>query len=249
MNDDLKVLIVDDEPAARRKLRLFLSLVSGFIVVGEAQNGLEALEFIEKNEPDIVFLDIQMPQMGGIAVASNLEDNPDIRIVFVTAYNEFAVKAFELNAVDYLLKPFDKARFKKSIDRIKDRQKPDFPSMSSVLNDIESQSEYPKQLLFKTNSGLIVTRTDDVEWVESSGNYVKVCLKDDAFIARQTLLALQSQLDPKQFIRIHRSHLVNLLSVAKATALGKGDYTITLHSGVELKLSRSFEEEFFKVFS
>lgn len=250
MSKQIRVLIVDDEEPARQKLRLFLAAESDFVVVAEAKNGLEALQLVDSIHPDVIFLDIQMPKLDGLAVAANLENMANTRIVFVTGFNEYAIKAFELNAVDYLLKPYDKGRLQKTLSRVRGQSLLEKPySIPKLVQDYRSEQRYPQQLLFKTENAFEVVQTDDIEWIESSANYVKVCLFDNAFIARQTLTMLQSQLDPTRFIRIHRSHIINITAVKKVSSLSKGDYNLQLKSGTELKLSRSYKEQFFQYFT
>ena len=245
-----RVIVVDDEAAARQKLIHFLKEHSDFEVVAEAKNGIEALECIDKFNPSLIFLDIQMPKLDGISVASNLELNKEIAIVFVTGFNDYAVTAFELNAVDYLLKPYDKARLAKTLNRFRKfsgkTQKFDIPKL--VL-DYRTDQHYPKTLLFKAEGSIEVVQADEVQWIESSGNYIKVCLERTAFIARQTLTGAQSQLNPTIFVRIHRSHVININEVIQITPISKGDHTLQLKSGTELKLSRAYQENFFKVFN
>ncbi len=244
-----KVLVVDDEPAARQKLIHFIKEHADFEVIAEARNGIEALECIEKYSPSLVFLDIQMPKLDGISVAGNLEFNKDIAIVFVTGFNEYAIKAFELNAVDYLLKPYDKTRFAKTLNRFREfsgkMQRYDIPKL---VQDYRAEQHYPKTLLFKAEGSIEVAKADEIQWLESSGNYIKVCLERTAFIARQTLTGAQSQLDPNIFIRIHRSHVININEVSQVVPISKGDYTLVLKSGTELRLSRAYSDNFFKLF-
>lgn len=245
-----KVLVVDDEPAARQKLIHFLKEHSDFEVVAEARNGVEALECIDKFTPSLIFLDIQMPKLDGIAVASNLEFNKEIAIVFVTGFNEYAIRAFELNAVDYLLKPYDKARLAKTLNRFREfsGKTQDF-DIPKLVQDYRTDQHYPKTLLFKAEGTIEVAQADEVQWIESSGNYIKVCLERTAFIARQTLTGAQSQLDPAIFVRIHRSHVININEVIQVTPISKGDHTLQLRSGTELRLSRAYQENFFKIFN
>ena len=245
-----KVLVVDDEPAARQKLIHFLKEHSDFEVVAEARNGVEALECIDKFTPSLIFLDIQMPKLDGIAVASNLEFNKEIAIVFVTGFNEYAIRAFELNAVDYLLKPYDKARLAKTLNRFREfsGKTQDF-DIPKLVQDYRTDQHYPKTLLFKAEGTIEVAQADEIQWIESSGNYIKVCLERTAFIARQTLTGAQSQLDPAIFVRIHRSHVININEVIQVTPISKGDHTLQLRSGTELRLSRAYQESFFKIFN
>lgn len=250
VSSSFKVLVVDDEPAARQKLIHFLKEHSDFEVVAEARNGVEALECIDKFTPSLIFLDIQMPKLDGIAVASNLEFNKEIAIVFVTGFNEYAIKAFELNAVDYLLKPYDKARLAKTLNRFREfsGKTQDF-DVPKLVQDYRTDQHYPKTLLFKAEGTIEVAQADEVQWIESSGNYIKVCLERTAFIARQTLTGAQSQLDPAIFVRIHRSHVININEVIQVTPISKGDHTLQLRSGTELRLSRAYQENFFKIFN
>ena len=250
VSSSFKVLVVDDEPAARQKLIHFLKEHSDFEVVAEARNGVEALECIDKFTPSLIFLDIQMPKLDGIAVASNLEFNKEIAIVFVTGFNEYAIKAFELNAVDYLLKPYDKARLAKTLNRFREfsGKTQDF-DIPKLVQDYRTDQHYPKTLLFKAEGTIEVAQADEVQWIESSGNYIKVCLERTAFIARQTLTGAQSQLNPAIFVRIHRSHVININEVIQVTPISKGDHTLQLRSGTELRLSRAYQENFFKIFN
>ena len=243
-----RALIVDDEPPAREKLAYFLKSESDFDVVGEAGNGVEALEQIELLKPDVVFLDIQMPELDGISVAANLEDCDDLKIVFVTGFNEFAIQAFELNAVDYLLKPYDRERLQKSLQRLRRRQSQNRPTLDKLISDYRSGEVYAEQLMFKTEADIRVINSADIQWAEASGNYVKICTRQTAFIARQTLVNFQSQLDPKSFVRIHRSHLVNVASVVQLSSLSKGDFELLLTDGTRLRLSRSYKDDFFALF-
>jgi len=249
-SDIYKVLVVDDEPAARQKLIHFLNEYTDFEVVAEAKNGIEALEHIEKLAPSLVFLDIQMPKLDGISVASNLEFNKDIAIVFVTGFNEYAIKAFELNAVDYLLKPYDKARLAKTISRFREFSgKTQSFNIPKLVQDFRAEQHYPKTLLFKVEGSIEVVQADEIQWIESSGNYIKVCLERTAFIARQTLTGAQSQLDPEVFVRIHRSHIININDVTRIEPISKGDHTLVLKSATELRLSRAYGDNFFKIFN
>lgn len=244
------VLVVDDEPAARQKLIFFLQEHKDFRVVAQAQNGIEALECIEEYSPDLVFLDIQMPLLDGMSVASNLEHDRKTSIVFVTGFNEYAIKAFELNAVDYLLKPYDKGRLAKTLTRFREYTGTITEyNIPKIIQDYRAEQHFPEKLLFKAEGTIEVVGADEIQWVESSGNYVKVCLERTAFIARQTLTTVQSQLDPEKFVRIHRTHLINVDEVASADHISKGDYELTLKCGTNLRLSRGYKKRFFEVFS
>lgn len=243
------VVVVDDEPAARQKLIYFLQDHPDFRVVAQAQNGVEALECIEQFSPALVFLDIQMPILDGMSVASNLEYNNKTSIVFVTGFNEYAIRAFELNAIDYLLKPYDKGRLAKTLTRYREYtgtvSKYNIPQ---IIQDYRAEQSFPEKLLFKSEGTIEVVAADEIQWIESSGNYVKVCMERTAFIARQTLTTVQSQLDPQKFVRIHRTHIININEVANAEHISKGDYNLTLKCGTALRLSRGYKNRFFDVF-
>ena len=245
----LKVILIDDEPPARDKLRRLLAPHDDFEIIDEANNGVDGLRLIEGLKPDVVFLDIQMPRLDGLSVASNMQDNLNTKIVFTTGYNEHALRAFELSAIDYLLKPFDKQRFENTLNRIRNhkgaRAEDNIPTL---IQDYRSQQSYPERMMLKTDDGIRVIGCYDIQWVEASGNYVKICLKDNVFIARQTLNGLQSQLDVEQFVKIHRSHVVNINAVSKVEPIGKGDYHIQLVGGETLRLSRGYNANFFALF-
>jgi len=244
------VLVVDDEPAARQKLIFFLQEHKDFRVVAQAKNGIEALECIEQYSPALVFLDIQMPLLDGMSVASNLEYSKDIAIVFVTGFNEYAIKAFELNAVDYLLKPYDKGRLAKTLTRFREYTGTISEyNIPKIIQDYRAEQHFPEKLLFKSEGTIEVVSAEEIQWIESSGNYVKVCLERTAFIARQTITTVQSQLDPEQFVRVHRTHIVNKNEVATVEHISKGDYELTLKCGTKLRLSRGYKKRFFEVFS
>jgi two-component system LytT family response regulator len=244
------VLVVDDEPAARQKLVFFLQEHKDFRVVAQAKNGIEALECIDKYSPALVFLDIQMPLLDGMTVASNLEHNKDIAIVFVTGFNEYAIKAFELNAVDYLLKPYDKGRLAKTLTRFREYTGTISEyNIPKIIQDYRAEQHFPEKLLFKSEGAIEVVSAEEIQWIESSGNYVKVCLERTAFIARQTITTVQSQLNPEQFVRVRRTHIVNKDEVATVDHISKGDYELTLKCGTKLRLSRGYKKRFFEVFS
>lgn len=245
-----KVLVVDDEPAARQKLIFFLKEHKDFEVIAQACNGVEALKSIEEYSPDLVFLDIQMPLLDGMSVASNLEYDKNTAIVFVTGFNEYAIKAFELNAVDYLLKPYDKGRLAKTLTRFREYTGTISEyNIPKIIQDYRAEQHFPEKLLFKAEGTIEVVGANEIQWVESSGNYVKVCLERTAFIARQTLTTVQSQLNPEKFVRIHRTHIINIDQVTCAEHISKGDYELTLKCGTQLRLSRGYKKHFFELFS
>ncbi|MBT6034867.1 MAG: response regulator transcription factor [Kordiimonadaceae bacterium] len=249
MMDKFKVILIDDEPPARDKLRRLLAPHDDFEIIGEADNGVDGLQAIEDLSPDVIFLDIQMPRLDGLSVASNMQDNLNTRIVFTTGYNEHALRAFKLSAIDYLLKPFDKQRFGNTLNRIRNHKGARAAdNIPALIQDYRAQQSYPERMMLKTDDGIRVIGCNDIQWAEASGNYVKICLKDNVFIARQTLNGLQSQLDERKFVKIHRSHVVNVDAVSKVEPIGKGDYHIQLVDGETLRLSRGYNPDFFALF-
>ncbi len=241
----IRVLIADDEIAAREKLAYFLSEIAEFSVTHSVSNGEAALQAIAEGNVDIAFLDILMPGKNGLETATEISQQTPIAIVFVTAFDEFAIQAFELNAMDYLLKPYDKSRLKKTLERAQHQVRGE---ASQKAMHILNASAPEKRHIFKTSDGFTSLAETNIEWIEASGNYIKVCAKNNAIIARQTLSSIQTQLPANRFVRIHRSHLVNISCVSEVAPLNKGDYKIILESGTQLRLSRGFKEAFFNIF-
>ena len=245
MHSPVRVLIVDDEEDARKKIALFLKNQADFEIVGEAKDGEEALTLAYSLVPDLIFLDVQMPRVDGFTVAANLIDDPKIRVIFVTAFDRYAVGAFELNAVDYLLKPFDRERFESALKRFSaSTRNGQSERIPILIKSYREKSHYPAKLVFRSDAGLQLVSISRIEWVESSGNYVKVCSKDHAFLARQTMVSVQNQLPAAKFIRIHRSFLVNMDRVSRVRALQKSDYEVKMESGAKLRLSRTYANDF-----
>lgn len=242
---DLTALIVDDEAAAREKLSMLLAEADGLRVVGHAVDGLDALEKIEALHPDLVFLDIKMPGLDGLAVASALDPQSGPAIVFVTAFDQHAIDAFDLAAIDYLLKPFDRARLDKTLARVARFVRRSASRPADLEGYYRQTGRYPARLIFRSDRGNEMVSRDDIEWLESCGNYVKICLRDDAFVARQTLNSVHAQLPPEIFIRVHRSHVVNLRSIIRSVPIGKGDHRLILRDGTELRLSRRYNKALF----
>jgi len=247
----LKVLIVDDEQPARNKMKRLLAELEDVELVGEADNGLSALQMAADLKPDLVYLDIQMPDLDGLSVARELSDLGNYQIVFVTAYDEHAIEAFDLNAVDYLLKPFDSDRLKKSLERVvANLASATTESVADKLDTIASATEaekpIPENLLVKTGENYRMIKTADIQWIEAVGNYVKLHCEDSHYLIRQTLTKLTGRLNPATFARIHRSHIVNINQVKELQPLFKGDYVVLLRDDTELKLSRHYRDQFFQ---
>jgi two-component system, LytTR family, response regulator len=235
----LRALIVDDEPHSRRYLCELLESESDVDVVGEGSSGAEGIEQIRKLSPDVVFLDIQMPDLDGFEMVERLELTKMPLFIFVTGYSEYAVKAFEIEAVDYLCKPIDKERLSISLERTIRR-------MSLGESGPENEGDgWLSRLSIKEQEGIVFVPVEQVLWIEAANKYVAIHTGDRTYIARQTIQSLEDELDPRQFVRIHRSILVRKAAVRGLHPLFHGDYIVRLVNGAEVTLSRTFRESFF----
>jgi two-component system, LytTR family, response regulator len=239
----MRVLVADDEAPARGKLQRWLAEQPDIEVVAEAEDGLRAAEAIERLKPEVVFLDIQMPGLSGLEVAAQLEQETAPLIVFVTAFDEHAIKAFELSAIDYLLKPYDKDRLLKTLSRIRGR--PADGSARAAVATARAQTHSHDRLLVPVGETLQLIDTATVEWLEANDNYVHVHTTARSYLLRRTLQDLLEQLGDKQFARIHKSAAVNIAAVKAFTPLFKGDYEVQLRNGKVLRLSRRFRDQLF----
>ena len=235
----MRALIVDDEPHARRYLSELLEGETDFCIVGEASSGAEGIEQIGRLSPDVVFLDIQMPDLDGFHLVEQIEPSRSPLFIFVTGYSEYAVRAFEIEAVDYLCKPFDKERLETALERAHRRMN---PGAATVEND---QSRWVSRLSIRDENGFVFVPVDQILWIEAANKYVVVHTTAGTHIARQTIQSLQDRLDPEQFVRIHRSTVVRKSAVRGLHPLFHGDYIVTLVNSAELTLSRKFRASFF----
>jgi two-component system LytT family response regulator len=241
----MRVLVVDDEPAARRKVVRFLNDHTDVEIAGEAASGREAVERIAQQRPDLVFLDVQMPDMNGFEVVETLASGDHVpAIVFATAHDEYAVRAFEVSAVDYLLKPFDRERFDRSLERARKSlgESPDAAQsqLLALLDAMRGQGQYARRLLVPTEGRAVFVNVAEIVRLEADRNTVTIHSRHGTFPMRSTLEALERKLDPAQFVRIHRSHIVNMDAVKEIHPWFHGDYKIRLHDGTELMWSRRF---------
>jgi two-component system LytT family response regulator len=237
-----RVLIVDDEPPARDKLRRWLAEQPDLQVVGEAADGLAAAQAIETLSPDWVFLDIQMPGLSGLEVAAQLDPASAPLLVFVTAFDEHAIKAFELNAADYLLKPYDRDRLRKTLDRLRGRVA---GAAQGAVRAARAQPGSRERLLVPQGEGLQLLPAEAIHWLEADDNYVHVHTAQARYLLRRTLADLLAQLGEQRFVRIHKSTAVNLAEIRSLAPLFKGDHEITLRGGAVLRLSRRYKDELF----
>lgn len=242
---ELRVLVVDDEPLVREGLRAFLEREADVRVLGEARNGEEAVERIRALRPDLVLLDVQMPGRDGLAVVAALEPDERPAFVFVTAHSEYAIRAFDLHAVDYLLKPFDAERFATALHRARGRMaegKAD--RLEALLASLRPAPAYPERLLLKQDGTVVVVLADDIDWIEAADNYVKVHARTGRYMVRERLKQIETKLDPARFARSHRSAIVNLSRVKSLEPLAAGEYIIALTTGTRLTLSRGCRDQF-----
>jgi two-component system LytT family response regulator len=243
----MRVLIVDDEAPARDKLRRWLAEQVDVEIAGEAGDGLAAALAIQSLAPDVVFIDVQMPGLSGLEVVAQLEPDGAPLIVFVTAFDEHAVRAFDLNAVDYLLKPYDKDRLHKALQRLRERRGQTQGSPSAAVHTARAQTTSSERLLVPDRESLRLIDAASIHWLEADDNYVHVHTAQARYLVRRTLNDLLQQLGAR-FVRIHKSSAVNLAEVASLSPLFKGDFAIKLRSGHELRLSRRFKDELFARF-
>jgi two-component system LytT family response regulator len=235
----MRALIVDDEPHARRYLSELLEGEADVLVVGEASCAAEGIEQIGTLSPDIVFLDIQMPDSDGLDLVERLESSSLPLFIFVTGYSEYAVRAFEIEAVDYLCKPFDKERLLTALERAHRRM-----NLKEVAFE-NAESRWLSRLSIRDESGFIFVPVDQILWIEAANKYVVVYTTAGTHIARQTIQSLQDKLDPEQFVRVHRSTIVRKSAVRWLHPLFHGDYIVKLVNGAEVTLSRNFRASFF----
>ena len=240
----IRILIVDDEAPARDKLRRWLAEQADVALVGECGDGLEAAASIVRLQPDAVFLDIQMPGMSGLEVAAQLEPALAPLLVFVTAYDEHAIKAFDLNAIDYLLKPYDKERLHKTLDRLRGRRGEAVAANAAAISTARAHTGSSGRLLVPQGEQLQLIHASSIHWIEADDNYVHVHTAQARYMLRRTLADLLLQLG-ERFTRIHKSAAVNLAEVKSLSPLFKGDHEVHLRSGAVLRLSRRYKDELF----
>jgi two-component system, LytTR family, response regulator len=251
-------MIVDDEPLARAAIRLLLKADAEVEVIAEAGSGAEAVRLISRHSPDLLFLDIQMPGMSGFDVLEQIDAQRIPAIIFVTAFDQYALRAFEVHALDYLLKPFDDARFEKALRQAKTQieqreinklsQKlfallEDREEKRQPLHDQPARPSYLARFMIKTAGRIFFLKVDEIDWIGAEDYYVKLHVGRKSHLLRETMNDLEAKLDPEKFLRIHRSSIVNLDRVKEMHAHFNGDYVVILQDGTELKLSRSRREQ------
>jgi two-component system LytT family response regulator len=244
----IRTLIVDDEPLARQRLGDLLRGEPGVEVVGECGDGREAIAAIRRDAPDLVFLDVQMPAPDGFGVIQAVGAERMPAVVFVTAYDRYALQAFEVQALDYLLKPFDRERFRKALDRaraqVERARAGDLGDrLAALLDEVHPDRRPAERLVIKSGGRVLFLRTAEIDWVEAAGNYLRLHVGTEVHLLRETMNGLEARLDPDQFLRIHRSTLVNVERVREIQPLFHGDYVILLQDGTELAMSRGYRQK------
>jgi two-component system LytT family response regulator len=250
----MKILIVDDEPLARELIREMLKTEKDCESTSEAKNGREAVELIRAEAPDVVFLDIQMPDMDGFEVLEALSIKELLRIpaiIFVTAYDQYALQAFQYHALDYLLKPFDRERFTAALNRAKeivryrgDGEGEQQQQILKMMEQMKAAPEYLEWLTVKKNERILMLRVEDIQWIEAQGNYVRLKFENAAHLLREKMDNLESQLNPKTFVRIHRSTIVNATRIKELQVWTPGEYRVLMHGGKTFTLSRGYRNRF-----
>ncbi len=242
----VQTIVVDDEPLARERLLKLLRAEPEIEIVGEASNGRDAVALIRALKPNLVFLDVQMPELDGFGVLAELAAHERPAVVFVTAYDKFALKAFDVHAIDYLLKPFDKERFQTALRRAFDhlaREKPEaiHDKLSALLNELRPAQQRDR-IAVKTEGRVIFVKASDVDWVEAADNYVSLHVAKESHLLRETMSSIEARL-PKQFLRISRSTIVNSERIKELQPMFHGEYSVILRDGTKLTLSRSHRDK------
>lgn len=239
----MRALIVDDEPPARDLLREYLDAVDAIEIIGECGTGREAIEAINEQAPELVFLDVQMPGLDGFDVLERIETLPTI--IFSTAYDEYALEAFDAGAVDYLLKPYSRARFQKAVARALDRHdRTDDAYVDRLATLLQkaraSEDETPDRIYVRHGDKIIPVAPEDIRWIEAAGDYAKLHTAENTYLSSAGLGELVDRLDPKQFARIHRSHAISFAAVDHLRSDGSGGYHAVLDDGTRVRVSRSY---------
>jgi len=237
----ISAIIVDDERLGRELILEYCKKRDDVIIVAECRDAHEAFEAIERHVPDLVFLDIQMPQIDGFELLDMLESKP--YVIFSTAYDQYAIRAFEVNATDYLLKPYDEQRFNTSLDRAIHRirsQANQDEIIERIVASVKQQDDrFLKRLLIKQSGKILIISIDEVEWIEAMDDYVNIRTKSDSYLLQQSMSKLEASLDPNQFIRAHRSYIVNIDFIKEIATCARGGHKLTMKDGKEIGLSRT----------
>lgn len=247
--EKIRALIVDDEPIARRGIRQYLKGELDFEIIGECSNGQEAVAAIEKERPNLVFLDVQMPLLDGFGVARAVGPQNAPAIVFVTAYDEHAIAAFEVNALDYLLKPIDYERFQKTLVRVREQVNSSKSNLlekklTSLLNGLipAKPRQYQERIAIRHNGNVILLNVHEIDWIVAQGNYVRLHTQSRTHILRETMNGIESKLESARFVRLRRSTIVRIDRIKELRPLFNGEYTVILKDNTEFTSSRRYRK-------
>jgi len=241
----IRAAIVDDEPLARRRIRNLLTGERDVEVIAECANGKEAIESLEAASPDVLFLDIQMPEIDGFDVLRALGVGHVPVVIFVTAHDQFALRAFEAHALDYLLKPFDDERFEAALQRARERIRQQRGGdldrrLEALLESVHGDHGYLRRLVVPVGHRSVFLRTEQIDWIGAERNYIRLHVGGRAYLMRENLSRIATALDPKMFCRIHRSTVVNIDRIRAVESLFRGEYLVVLHDGTKLTSGRSY---------
>jgi two-component system, LytTR family, response regulator len=251
----ITVLIVDDETLARALIAELLKKFPEFQIIGECSDGKDALKFLQRKSPDLIFLDVQMPGIDGLTLLEELNDIGLPAIIFVTAYDQYAIRAFDFHAIDYLLKPFSQSRFEKALLRAKEHILEHPPSddikqqqISSLLENYRNKAAPLKRLFLKDRGKIVLLNPETINWIEADDKYIRLYTSEKKYLIRQTLNAVEAELDPSLFARVHRSYIVNLTRIQELHPMFNGEYVLVLNDETKLTLSRNYRDRFFDKF-
>lgn len=242
--EKIRALIADDEALARRRLRQFIDEVPDIEVVGECEDGRKAVSLVKSLAPDLLFLDVQMPLLDGFGVIREVGAGSIPAVIFVTAFDQFALRAFEAHALDYLLKPFGRERFMQAVGRAR-RQIGDANvrlRLDALVGGLPERPRHATRLAVKARGRTVILLTDELDWVGAADNYLELHAGPNSYVVRETMSQLQSRLDPQKFVRIHRSTLVNVERIKELHPLFAGDQVVVLHDGTKLQVSRTHRQ-------
>jgi len=246
----IRTLIVDDEPPARKLMRHLLSQYPDFVVIGECSNGEQALRIIKKEEPEVVFLDVQMPGLDGFGVLENLKTEALPIVIFVTAYDKYAIRAFEASAIDYVLKPYDHQRLDKAITRVRQNigrkeRTGGKNSTATLIGDTSDTIFSTQRILVRRGGKILVVRVEEIDCIEAAGDYVRLRVGGQEYLLREKLGVLEKKLEQDKFVRIHRSFIANIDRIKEMEPVFHGDYRVVLIDGKKLGLSRTYVSKLF----
>ncbi len=234
-----KVIIADDEAAGRILIKQYLADFPSLIIVGEANNGVDAIKLINEFKPDIIFLDIQMPGLTGFEVLKHIDEIP--QIIFSTAYDKYALQAFEVHAIDYLLKPYTRERFKAAIQKLRNAEQQQQPNIQPLAESLINTAQYPEKILIQLNQKLITISLSDVLWIDADGDYSKLITTKGNYLSNYGISLLENKLNPQNFIRVHRSSIINLAFV-KEIQKQISSYDVIMQNGDIVRVSRGYME-------